>query len=190
MSDLVVAHDSAADAKRQSAAPATAPPARAGYHWDQRATMSVGQAAQEIWRRVKSIRGTVLLTALAYLLFTLIALCLHGGDPLWFAWLDTRSMRGDPAGSIGYDGQFVYAIAVEGLEAARLLHNPPYRFQRILLPLLVRLLAAGQPRAVAWLIPLVNGAAIVGGGYLLARRLARNRFAPLYAWCTRGMWAR
>lgn len=130
---------------------------------------------------VRPVYGVVLVTALAYLLFTLIALSLHGGDPLWFAWLGERYMAGVLGGSKGYDGQFVYAIAIEGLGAVPLLDNPPYRMQRILLPMLVRLLSGGRPQAVAWAIPLVNGAAISMGGYLLARWLAGQGLSPWYA---------
>ncbi len=129
----------------------------------------------------QSVWGVVLVTALAYLLFTLAALGLHGCDPLWFAWLGERYMAGVPDGSIGYDGQFVYAIAIEGLEAVPLLDNPPYRLQRILLPLLVGLLSGGRPQVVAWAIPLVNGAAIVLGGYLLGRWLMEQGLSPWYA---------
>jgi hypothetical protein len=90
-------------------------------------------------------------------------------------------MSGAPDGSIGYDGQFVYAIALDGLEATPRLDNPPYRLQRILLPLAVGLLSGGRAQAVLWLIPLVNWAVIAGAGYLLARWLAERRLSPWYA---------
>jgi hypothetical protein len=131
------------------------------------------------WR--DSVCGPTLGMALAYLLFALAALYLHGGDPLWFAWLGERYMSGAPNGSIGYDGQFVYAIAQDGLEATPRLDNPPYRLQRILLPLAVGLLSGRRTQVILWLIPLVNWAAISGATYLLAHWLAERRLSPWYA---------
>lgn len=129
----------------------------------------------------RAVWTVTLVTALAYLLFALMALALHGGDPLWFAWLGTRFTEGVPGGSIGYDGQFVYAIAIDGLAAAPRLDNPAYRLQRILLPAVAGVVSGGQPAAVAWAIPLLNWGAIVGAGYLLACWLAERRISPWYS---------
>jgi hypothetical protein len=131
--------------------------------------------------RGNTVWGVTLSVALVYLLFTLAALWLHGGNPYWFVWLGERYVSGIPGGSIGYDGQFVYAIALEGLAAGPLLDNPPYRLQRILLPLLLRLLSGARPARLAWLMPLVNWGAIVGATYLLARWLTRQGLSPWYA---------
>ena len=83
----------------------------------------------------------VVTTALAYLLFAMVALLIHGMSPLWFVWLDDAYHPSAPPGSIGYDGQFVYAIALDGLDASDSLDNPPYRLQRILLPAVAGALA-------------------------------------------------
>ena len=64
-----------------------------------------------------------------------------GGDPLALARIGARFSAGDPQGTQGYDGQFVYYIALDPNPAAVAprLDVPAYRYQRILLPLLARL---------------------------------------------------
>jgi len=116
-----------------------------------------------------------------YVLFTAIALGLHGGNPLWFAWLGERYMDLEPAGRLGYDGQFVYYIARDGLAAVPHLDNPPYRLQRILLPLLTRGLALGQPQAIPWVVISINLVAIVAATYALAQWLNSSDLSPWYA---------
>jgi hypothetical protein len=123
----------------------------------------------------------VLVVALFYLLFSVVAMTRHGGDPLWFAWLGERYRDLDPAGRRGYDGQFVYYIASYGRAAIPHLDTPAYRLQRILLPLLVGTLSLVTTLPVAWMIPLVNAAAIVGTTYLLARWLADQGLSSWYA---------
>lgn len=132
-------------------------------------------------REGRHVRSVVVTVALAYLLFTLVALFLHGMSPLWFVWLDDEFHSTAPAGSIGYDGQFVYAIAVDGLDAASKLDNPAYRLQRILLPALAGALAFGQESLVPWTILAVNLFAVVFAAGLLAWWLASNKTSPWYA---------
>lgn len=88
------------------------------------------------------------------------ALINSGGDPLAFTLLGTRFSEGDLQGSEGYDGQFAYQIALNPFGAAPYLDVPAYRYQRILYPLLARLLALGQPALIPWMLVLVNIAAI------------------------------
>lgn len=122
-----------------------------------------------------------LVVAALYAAFTLAALARHGWDPHWFVWIGSRFAAADPQGNTGYDGQFVYYIARDGLDAVPYLDLPAYRLQRIGLPLLVGLLAFGSGPAVAWLLIAVNYAAVVGGTALLARWLAQRRVAPAWA---------
>lgn len=128
----------------------------------------------------------VLATALAYLLFALLALGLHDGNPLWFAWLDDDFVSEAPAGSIGYDGQFFYAIARDGLDATPRLDNPPYRLQRILLPALAGVLALGDGARVAWTIPLVSLLAIIATSAMLSLWLERAGTVPWYSFIYTG----
>jgi hypothetical protein len=106
-----------------------------------------------------------------YALFAAAALLLHGGDPMWFVWAGERFTQLDPAGRLGYDGQFVYYLAVDGWAAVPRLDAPAYRLQRILLPLIVRLLAVGSAAAVPWVIVAVNLAALVAATAVLGRWL-------------------
>ncbi len=100
------------------------------------------------------------LVVLVCLVYTLSVLITAGGDPLAFALLGTRFSEGDPQGTEGYDGQFAYQIALRPLAAAPYLDVPAYRYQRILYPLLARLLALGQPELIPWALIILNVAAI------------------------------
>jgi hypothetical protein len=120
----------------------------------------------------RAVRRAVLLTALCYLSFTVAALATHGWNPLWFIWVGEKFSELNPAGRTGYDGQFVYYIATNGLDAAPHLDNPPYRLTRILLPLAARVLAGGRPAAVPWAIVAINLASIIATTWLIARWLA------------------
>jgi hypothetical protein len=93
-------------------------------------------------------------TCLALICLVLWVLAMEGGDPLAMARIGTRYSQGDPNGTEGYDGQFVYYIAREiNPEKVRpLLDVPAYRYQRILLPLFVRALSFGIPSAIPWVL--------------------------------------
>lgn len=81
----------------------------------------------------------------------------------------------------GYDGQFTYYIARDPANAAPCLDVPAYRYQRILLPVLGRLLAFGQE---AWIPPAlvtINLAALVVSTALLSDLLAGLRANRWYA---------
>lgn len=131
------------------------------------------------------IRRTVWLTvgtvALFYLAFTAAALMRYDGNPYWFVWLGERFQNLDPAGRLGYDGQFVYYIAVDGWAAAPHLDLPAYRFQRILLSLLTGWLGGYRPLAVAWSLIAVNLVAILATATSLAEWLRRQAISPWYA---------
>ena len=80
----------------------------------------------------------------------------------------------------GYDGQFTYLIAIDPSPAS-VVHEiqevradvPAYRYQRILLPLLARVLGLGQAALIVWTIPLVNLLAQVAGTALVEQLLIR-----------------
>ena len=84
-------------------------------------------------------------------------------------------------GSTGYDGQFVYRLALDPFTREKAaygitLDNPPYRQQRIGLPLAANVVSrTGIPLSVSLL--LVNTAALLAAtwaGAVLARRLGRH----------------
>lgn len=105
----------------------------------------------------------------------------HGCDPQAFVLVGEKFALGDPSGTVGYDGQFAYYIAVDPLGAPAYLDDPPYRYQRILYPLLARLLAFGQPALVPWALLFVNIVSISLSTELLARMLSQRGLGPYLA---------
>ncbi len=120
----------------------------------------------------------VLLLSLTYVALTLAR---YGGDPLAFALVGTRYGQGDPEGTPGYDGQFAYFIARDPLNGWQHCDAPSYRYQRILYPLLARILALGQPTAVPWTLIALNVVALTGGTYFTERLLAARGVSRWYA---------
>jgi hypothetical protein len=82
---------------------------------------------------------------------------------------------------IGYDGQFVYYIALSPLNARWYIDDPPYRYGRILYPITVWLLALGQPGALPYTMLAINLAAIVATVFLLAGFLRRRSLSAWWA---------
>lgn len=127
------------------------------------------------------IAAVTLVVGCFYAGFALVALGIHDWNALWFVWMGERYADLDPDGRTGYDGQFIYYIARDGETAIPHLDNPPYRLQRILLPIAVRLLSLGASASVSWLLVVVNGLAIVVTAYLLAKWLDQRGVSPWYA---------
>jgi hypothetical protein len=102
-------------------------------------------------------------------------------DPKAFVVIGSVFQEHNPEGSIGYDGQFAYYIALEGLAAQPKLDVPSYRLQRILYPLIVGILSLGQTSVIPWMLILLNVVATaITVGYLAAW-LIRYRRPPWYA---------
>ena len=81
--------------------------------------------------------------------------------------------------SAGYDGQYYYRVALdpfptEPVKFGVTLDRPAYRSQRVLYPLVARLLAFGRPALVPWTLVLVNLIAVAAIGY--AGAAAAKRF--------------
>jgi hypothetical protein len=122
-----------------------------------------------------------MVTLILCLLYLGAVFVINGSDPLVFVTLGTQFTEGDPAGSEGYDGQFVYFIAADPFTAPDLIDAPAYRYQRILLPALARLLSLGQAGPVPWVLLLINLAALTGGTAILERLLQAQGVSPWYA---------
>lgn len=116
-----------------------------------------------------------LVTALAMILLVGVLIVRAGGDPLELARLGTRFKDGNPAGTEGYDGQFVYYIArdLNPRQVAAHLDVPAYRYQRILLPLLANVLTAGNESLIPWVLPLIGILAQALGTWCVALMLLR-----------------
>ncbi len=119
----------------------------------------------------------------------ILALAAHGGDPMALVAQGTRFTIHDPNGTWGYDGQFYYAIALHPApaQAASFLDVPAYRYQRILFPLTVRLIAWGDSNRLAWVFPLLGVVAQAAGCWLVATLLAGWGVSPWYA-LVYGLW--
>jgi len=114
----------------------------------------------------------------------------HGGRD--FVLLGESYAQRAPLGSVlhmgppylnklGYDGEFYYFIALDPLHARVSIDDPPYRYTRILYPLVSRLLALGQPHLIPYTLILVNWLALAGGTLALAAFLRRKRASPWFA---------
>ncbi len=174
-----------------SAASLRSSTAHAGWHtagigWWER----VRSAAWWLWRSPLAVAGAVLLI---YGAWTLAAL--RAGQTAtdfafvgwWFAHQSTAStvitfgptFHYGPA--FGYDGQFCYFLALDPKNAHYYMDAPAYRYERILYPLLVRILALGQPSLIPYTLIAVNVVAITGGVLLLAYWLRRHGISPWLA---------
>ena len=124
-----------------------------------------------------------LVTALFLVLVVGWTIAQAGGNPLALARLGTRFSQADPAGTEGYDGQFVYYIArdPDPQTVAVYLDVPAYRYQRILLPLIARIFSLGNPNVLPWVLPLLGVICQAAGTWLVARLLAGWGVNPWYA---------
>jgi hypothetical protein len=87
-----------------------------------------------------------------------------------------------PAGaSEGYDGQFAYYIARDPAASPACLDVPAYRYQRILLPILVWALSVGQAQLIPLAFIVINLTALVGSTALLERLLVQMRVSRWHA---------
>jgi hypothetical protein len=112
-----------------------------------------------------------------------------GFDPTALAEIGPRFSLPDPGAEPGYDGQFTLYIALDPDPASVAAHLdvPAYRFQRILLPFLARVLSLAHPALIPWMILAINMVALVVGTRLLTGLLINRGLAPGYA-LIYGLW--
>jgi len=124
-----------------------------------------------------SLTGVVLVFIVAWVIVQ------DGGNPLALARLGTVYSLGDPQGTQGYDGQFVYYISRDLRPAAVMpfLDIPAYRYQRILLPLLARGIALGQEVAIPWTLVFLGILSQIAGTWAIAEFLAGRGINRWYA---------
>lgn len=129
----------------------------------------------------------VLVLSLGYVFSRLSA---SGWDATALAEVGSRYAQGDPAGTEGYDGQFALFMALEPSpkEVALQLDVPAYRYQRILYPLLGRLVGFGRTDWIPWALLAVNIAAHTVGTFAVAETLRSLDRWPGYA-LLYGLWA-
>jgi hypothetical protein len=124
----------------------------------------------------------VTLAAGAILLsFALRVLSTHAWDPMAFVLRTPPDLPAGQTWGVGYDGRFAYAIAVNPWGSTQDLDQPELRYQRILYPLVVKVLSVGNRALVPWMLVAVNLAASVAAAAALARLLVRRGAS---AWLT------
>jgi len=134
--------------------------------------------------------GPAFIVGLVLAVYLGIILVRAGGNPLTLARIGDGFRDGQPLGqNEGYDGQFSYFIALDPRPAVVREHLdvPAYRYQRILYPLLARLLVLGQPKLIPWSLVAVNFVAHLVGTYLVEQWLIMYSVSRWYA-LTYGLW--
>ncbi|KPK95205.1 MAG: hypothetical protein AMJ88_00910 [Anaerolineae bacterium SM23_ 63] len=127
-----------------------------------------------------------LVVSCAYVLWRLSA---SGWDPVALAELGSRYAEGDPSGTEGYDGQFTYYLAVDPNPSAvvKRLDVPAYRYQRILYPILARVIALGDRSIIPWALLAINLVAHVMGTWAVMQFLVDHDLWRGYA-LIYGLW--
>jgi len=124
----------------------------------------------------------VALAALAVLgAFMVRVLATHSWNPDAFVLRTPPDLPAGQTWGVGYDGRFAYAIAANPWGSTVDLDQPELRYQRILYPLVVKLLSFGSPQVVPWMLLLVNLAASIACAAALAKLLERRGASPWLA---------
>jgi hypothetical protein len=147
------------------------------YRPEKRSPLRVG-----LWQRLDAPGWATAMTALVVLVFVAVRLTSHGGDPSAFVvagdhFVDPRTAPGELTvhrDSSGYDGQFVYRLALDPFTDRPSAHgitldNPPYRQQRLVLPLVAWLADRATPLPLPLILILLNAFALVGAGWFGAQ---------------------
>jgi hypothetical protein len=110
-------------------------------------------------------------------------------DPVALAELGTVYADGIPTGSGGYDGQFAYYIALDPdpYSVEEHLDVPAYRYQRILYPILSRVLAGATSSLIPWSLLIVNLVSHAIGTWAVIKLLLDYGSQPRYS-LIYGLW--
>ncbi|MFN8376187.1 MAG: hypothetical protein U0694_25345 [Anaerolineae bacterium] len=136
-----------------------------------------------MFNRIRPYQITLFVCA-AYLLLTLLT---HSGDSRVFVTIGAcfAECSGGTSCTIGpengYDGQFSFYIARDPAHAAPCIDVPAYRYQRILLPIMGRLLAFGVEDFIPLAFVAINLFALVASTWLLESLLAAQKVSRVYA---------
>ncbi len=123
------------------------------------------------------MRKAILPTILAFFIvtaFVTTVLGTHAWDPMAFVLERPGDVPDDQTWGIGYDGQQAYAIAVDPLGASSKLDHPAYRYQRILYPMLARMLVLGNEDLISWSFLAINLVAACASVFFLAQLLTER----------------
>ena len=131
----------------------------------------------------KYFRPSVIATLLCFVYMMVLAIVSQ--NPLiWFTLSERRApdeLKPYAYSEEGYDGESVYLIARYPASADQYIDRAPYRYQRILLPALARLLALGQVDFLPPVLLLLNLAALFAGTWALEKLLQQYQVSVWYA---------
>lgn len=132
----------------------------------------------------KLLRPYIVVTVLC-LVYCLAVIGIRGqGDPLILMTIGTNfnpDLSDHAYTEEGYDGQFTYYIANNPDTASQYIDVPAYRFQRILLPVIGRILGLGQESLIPISLLIVNLIALAGGTYILEQLLISHNVSRWFA---------
>lgn len=144
-------------------------------------TVSISQFFSGERKKQHFLLRPSVIVGLLYILFFLFMARFHGFSILSYVHLG-RVSHTPNTHTAGYDGQFFYYIAQDPLHAAWRMDNAPYRYQRILYPMLVYLLSLGGMTAlIPWVLLLVNFFSIVLATEFVARLLCKHQLSPWFS---------
>jgi len=143
-------------------------------------TPAVGDGCAELTKVGSRLRPWHVVTLLV-LVYVGVKLVWHDWDPMSFVVIGAAFDPDVPGSSLGYDGQFAYQIARDPLEAWRYLDAPAYRYQRILYPMVARILSLGIAELLPWVMILINVIALPVGTALSETILVEHGTSRWYA---------
>jgi hypothetical protein len=118
---------------------------------------------------------------LALVLLEAKVLSSHEWNPRAFIVARDQNVSFSRRWGIGYDGQFTYSLATQPWGSVENLDQPAFRYQRILYPLLVRLLSLNNSILAPWTMILINLVAAAFGCAATAWLLQRRGASPWLA---------
>jgi hypothetical protein len=122
---------------------------------------------------------TICATAILLLaLFDLKVLSSHNWDPRAFILERSKEIPFSQKWGVGYDGQFTYLLATNPLGSTEGIDEPAYRYQRIIFPIVVRILSLNNPSVIPWMMIIINLAAAALACSALAWLLKQRGASP------------
>lgn len=121
------------------------------------------------------------IVAIVCFAYIAITLARNDFDPKKFASIGSLYDPDVPGGETGYDGQFTYQIARDPINGWKKVDVPAYRYQRILYPIVARVLAVGRDDLIAWTLMAINVISLIAGTWLTGEILAHYGASRWYA---------
>lgn len=124
---------------------------------------------------------SVAVVAMALALLAVQVLASHDWNPRAFVLETPAGVSPERGYGVGYDGRFVYQLAINPWGSTEGLDQPNYRYQRILYPLLVKLLSMGRVAWAPWVMLGVNILSAAAGCGILSCLLQRRGVHPWFS---------